>query len=168
MRISSLAAAAALVFACASSALHGQRADNQIDPRSIALLASARAAQAAGNYTVAAETLETALAVDPRNRGALVALGQVALARGFSGQSIRYYREALLLEPNDLAALKGQGEALVAKGALERARQNLAKIRKLCVKSCEEGSALAAVIAKGPPVVASVAPGASKGSGAKE
>lgn len=157
MRILSLAAAAALVFACASSALHGQRADSQIDPRSLALLASARAAQSAGNLNVAAETLETALAVDPRNRAALVTLGQVALARGFSGQAIRYYREALLLEPNDVDALKGQGEALVAKGAVERARQNLARIRKLCTKGCNEANVLAAAIAKGPPAVASVA-----------
>ena len=168
MRISSLAAAAALVFACASTALHGQRADNQVDPRSLSLLASARASQAAGNLNQAAETLETALAVDPRNRAALVTLGQVALARGFSGQAIRYYREALLLEPNDLAALKGQGEALVAKGAVERARQNLAKIRKLCAKECQEGTALAGVIAKGPSVVAATTANGPGAAGARQ
>ncbi len=168
MRISSLAAAAALVFACASSALYGQRADNQVDARSLALLASARAAQAAGNLSAATDTLETALAVDPRNRAALVTLGQVALARGFSGQAIRYYREALLLEPNDLAALKGQGEALVAKGAIERARQNLAKIRKLCAKECQEGAALAAAIARGPSVVAATTTNGPKSAGARE
>lgn len=156
MRISSVTAALALTLLTVSTALHGQRPDDQIDPRSMALLASAKSAQAAGNLDGAAETLETALAVDPRNRAAFVALGQVSLARGLSGKAIRFYREALLLEPNDLAALTGQGEAYVAKGALERARQNLAKIRKLCVKGCTEATSLAASIAKGPPVLASV------------
>lgn len=154
MRYTSVAAAAALTLLTVSTALHGQRPDDQIDPKSMALLASARAAQAAGNLDGATETLETALAVDPRNRGAFVALGQVSLQRGLSGKAIRFYREALLLEPNDVAALSGQGEAYVAKGALERARQNLAKIRKLCAKGCNEATSLAASIAKGPPVLA--------------
>lgn len=157
MRISSISLATALTLLAASTALYAQRADSQIDARSVALLASARAAQAAGNLDAATDALETALAVDPRNRAALIALGEVSLARGLSGKSIRYYREALVLEPNDLAALKGQGEALVAKGAVERARQNLAKITRICAKSCPEAVALSATIAKGPPAIASVA-----------
>ena len=156
MRYLSVAAAAALTLLTVSTALQGQRPDDQIDPKSMALLASGRAAQAAGNLDAAADTLETALAVDPRNRAAFVTLGQVSFARGLSGKAIRFYREALLLEPNDIAALAGQGEAYVAKGALERARQNLAKVRKLCVKGCSEATTLAASIAKGPPVLASV------------
>ncbi len=64
----------------------------------------------------------------------------------------RLYREAQLLEPNDVAALKGQGEALVAKGAVVRAKDNLVKIRTLCKGVCPEATQLAAVIAKGPPI----------------
>ena len=152
MRITTVSIAAALTLLTVATSLHGQRPDSQIDPRSLTLLASAKAAQAAGNLDAAADTLETALAVDPRNRGAFVALGEVAEARGLPGKAIRFYREALLLEPNDVAALKGQGQAYIAKGAIERARQNLAKIRKICVKSCAEATLLAASIAKGPPV----------------
>jgi len=151
MRISTVAAAVALTLVTVSTSLHGQRPDSQLDARSLSLLAAGRAAQAAGNLEVAADTLETALAVDPRNRAAFVALGEVADARGLPGKAIRFYREALLLEPNDVAALKGQGQAYVTKGAIERARQNLAKIRKICAKGCAEATALAAVIAKGPP-----------------
>lgn len=156
MRYSSLGAAAALVLLSLSTSLHGQRPDAQIDPRSLQLLASAKAAQSAGDLTGAAETLETALAVDPRNRAAFVTLGDVSRAQGLSGKAIRYYRGALALDPNDLAALSGQGEALVAKGAIERARQNLVRIRKLCAKGCAEATQLAAAIARGtaPPVVA--------------
>lgn len=152
MRYSSLAVAAALVLVSVSTSLHGQRPDDQIDPRSMQLVASAKAAAAAGNLDGATDTLETALAVDPRNRAAFVALGQVSQARGLSGKAIRYYREALELDPNDIAALKGQGEALVSKGAIERARQNLAKIRRLCAKGCAEATQLAALIARGAPV----------------
>lgn len=159
MRYSSLGAAAALALLLLSTSLHGQRPDAQIDPRSLQLLASAKAAQSAGNLTLAAETLETALAVDPRNRAAFVTLGDVSLAQGLSGKAIRYYRGALALDPNDLAALSGQGEALVAKGAIERARENLARLRKLCAKGCAEATQLAAAIARGatPPVIAAQA-----------
>lgn len=151
MRFSSIAAAAALTFASVSTSLHGQRPDDQIDPRSMQILAQGRTAQAAGNLTGATDLFETALAVDPRNRAAYVALGQVSAARGLVGKAIRFYREALALDPNDISALAGQGDALVAKGAVLRAKDNLAKIRKICRTNCREAIALAATIAKGPP-----------------
>ncbi|MEG3143974.1 hypothetical protein U1839_04850 [Sphingomonas sp. RT2P30] len=153
MRYSTVAAAAALTLLTVSASLHGQKAMAPVDARSMALLAKGRAAQAAGNLDAATDALETALAVDPHNREAFVALGAVAQARGLPGKAIRLYREALLLDPNDIAALKGQGEAYVAKGAVQRARDNLAKVKVACGKgSCAEASALAAVIAKGPPI----------------
>jgi len=135
-----------------STSLQGQRPDNQIDARSMQLLAQGRAARAAGNLDGATDLLETAVAVDPRNRAAFVTLGDVAEARGLPGKAIRLYREALLLEPTDTAALRGQGEALVTKGAVLRARDNLAKIRTLCKATCSDATQLAAAIAKGPPI----------------
>ena len=153
MRYSSVAAAAALTLLAISTSLHGQRPDDQVDPRSMALLAKGKAAQATGNLDGATDALESALAVVPRNRAAFVSLGQVAEERGLPGKAIRLYREALLLEPNDVSALKGQGEALVAKGAVARAKDNLAKIRTLCGKAgCADATVLAATIAKGPPI----------------
>lgn len=151
MRISAVAFAAALTLVSVSTALHGQRADDQIDPRSLALLAEARTARAAGSLDRATDLLETALAVDPRNRAAFVTLADVAEARGLPGKAIRLYREALLLEPNDVAALAGQGRALVTRGAVVRAQANLDRIRALCADRCIESRTLAAVIAKGPP-----------------
>ncbi len=162
MRISSVAAAVALTLVTVSTSLHGQRPDSQIDPRSLSLLEAGKSAQAAGNLDAAADTLETALAVDPRNRAAFVALGDVAEARGLSGKAIRFYREALLLEPNDLGALKGQGKSYVSKGAIDRARQNLTKIRKICVKGCSEATTLATVIAQGVPATVLAAQPAAK------
>lgn len=153
MRLTSMAAAAALAVVSVSTSLSGQRPDTQIDARSMQLLEQGRAQKAAGNLDGATDTLETAVTVDPRNRAAFILLAEVAGTRGLPGKAIRLYREALLLDPNDLRALRGQGEALVQRGAVARAKDNLTKIKTLCKQDCAEATALAAVIAKGPPPV---------------
>lgn len=154
MRITAISAAIALMALTVSTALVAQRPDDQIDPKSLALLQEGRAAQSAGNLDAAVDSFESALVVDPRNRQAFVLLAEIAKTRGLPGKAIRLYREALVLEPNDVAALRGQGEAMVAKGAVEKAKENLAKIRSLCAKQCNDATVLAASIAKGPPVTA--------------
>lgn len=153
MRVTAISAAAALMLLSVSTGLRAQRPDDQIDPKSVVLVQQGRAAQAAGNLDGATDALESALAVDPRNREAFVALAEIARARDLPGKAIRYYHDALNLEPNDVSALRGQGEAMVQKGAVEKAKENLAKIRTLCGSgACNDGTLLAAAIAKGPPV----------------
>ena len=152
MRFTAVAAAAGLLLLSVSTSLSAQRADDQIDAKSLALLQQGKAARAAGNLEGATDLLETAVAVDPRNRAAFVELAQVAEGRGLPGKAIRLYREALTLEPNDPAALAGQGQALVMKGAVAQARANLARIRTLCKGQCAPATTLAAAIAKGPPI----------------
>ena len=152
MRFGPLAIALSLMLATASSIGFGQRPDSQIDPRSMSLLRDGQTALAAGRLDDAENALETALAVDPRNRGAYIAIGQVARQQGLPGKAIRMYGNALALEPNDAVALAGQGEAMVQKGAVERARVNLARINQLCKGACPQAAALNAAIAKGPPV----------------
>lgn len=151
MRYSPIAAGLALALLTVSSVGHGQRAEPAIDARSQALLEQGVAAQKAGQFDAATDAFESALVVDPQNRLAFLRLAEVAKARGLQGKSIRLYREALALQPADVAALAGQGEAMVAKGAVERARENLAKIKTLCTGACPQADELAAVIAKGPP-----------------
>jgi Tfp pilus assembly protein PilF len=150
MRITTVSVAIALVAVSLSSALYGQRADDQIDPRSVAMVQQGDAARAAGNLDAATDALETALVIDPRNGGAFIGLAKVAQARGLPGKAIRYYREALLLDPNDTRALSGQGQAMVAKGAMDRAQEVLGQIKKIC-GSCADATELSASIAKGPP-----------------
>jgi len=152
MRYTSVAIAAALAMVSISTSLHGQRPDDQIDPKSLALLQQGKAARAAGNVDGAIDLLETAVAVDPRNRQAFIVLADMSDRRGLPGKAIRLYREALLLEPNDVDALTGQGQALVAKGAVARAKENLARVKTLCKTACPQATTLAASIAKGPPV----------------
>lgn len=153
MRFTLVSAAAALALLSVSTSLYGQRADDQIDARSIALLERGKAARAAGDLEGANGLIESALAVDPRNRAAYITLAEIARTQGLPGKSIRFYREALTLEPNDVIALRGQGEALVQKGAVERAKANLARVKTLC-GTCGDATQLAAVIAKGPPATA--------------
>lgn len=151
MRSLPVALAAALALVSLSTSLAGQRPAAPVDARSAQLLGEARAAKAAGNLDAATDAGEAAVAVDPRNRAAFVLLAQVAQSRGRPGNAIRLYREALELDPNDLAALSGQGLALVQKGAVNRARDNLTRLRTLCRTGCAEATQLAAAIAKGPP-----------------
>jgi Tfp pilus assembly protein PilF len=151
MRLTPPAIALAALLATVSSVSQGARPDAMIDARSLALLKQGEAAAAAGQFSAANDALETALAVDPRNRAAFIVLAKVASRQGLDGKAIRLYREALLLEPNDVVALAGQGEAMVAKGAVTKAGENLTKIKTLCVATCPQEAFLAAVIARGAP-----------------
>ncbi|HEU5482535.1 MAG TPA: tetratricopeptide repeat protein [Sphingomicrobium sp.] len=158
MRISKrfliLGAAAAML----ASPVVGQRPDNQILPKSVELQQQARTQLAAGKLTEASDLLETALAVDPRNRAAFVDLARVAKQQKLFGKSIRLANEALQLEPNDLDAIEIQGEAMVELGAIPRARENLAKLQKLCANNCQQVAALSAAISRGPTVASASAP----------
>lgn len=151
MRIVPVAVAAAIGIAVLSSAVQGQKPDAQVDDRSVALLDQARTARTSGNLDQATDLLESALAVDPKNRRAFHELAEIAKAQGLPGKAIRFYREALELEPNDVVALAGQGDALVQKGAVIKAQENLAKVKRLCASGCPEEARLSALIAKGPP-----------------
>jgi predicted Zn-dependent protease len=148
-----LGTAAALV----ASPVIGQRPDNQILPRSIELQQQGQAQLAAGKLTEAGNLLETAVAVDPRNRSAFVDLARVAKQQKLFGKAIRLAAEALELEPNDLDAIEVQGEAMVELGAIPRAKENLAKLQKLCSNNCRQVTELSAAISHGP-AVASVNP----------
>ena len=148
-----LGATAALV----ASPVVGQRPDNQILPRSIELQQQGEAQIAAGKLTEAGNLLETAVAVDPRNRSAFVDLARVAKQQKLFGKAIRLAGEALELEPNDLDAIEVQGEAMVELGAIPRAKENLAKLQKLCSNNCRQVADLSAAISHGP-AVASVTP----------
>lgn len=151
MRFTPIVLSLAIAAATLASAGHGQRPDDQIDPRSLALVQQGQAAGAAGRHDEAIDLIETALAIDPRNRGAYIALARVAQAQRLPGKAIRLYADALRIEPNDVNALAGQGEALVQRGAVDRARRNLERVQTLCAQPCPQAQQLAATIQRGPP-----------------
>ena len=140
----------------------GQRTDDQITPKSLELQRQAKEAVAAGKLEQAEDLLETALAVDPRNRGAFVDIARVAEKQHLYGKAIRMTNKALLLEPNDPDAIAVQGEAMVELGATARAQANLQKLQSICTRGCPQLAQLSAAITRGPSVAAAKPPASPK------
>lgn len=136
-----------------------QRPDDQILPKSVEMQHQARELIAAGKLEQAEDLLETALAVDPRNRGAYIDIGRVAEKQHLFGKAILMTNKALQLEPNDPDAIAVQGEAMVEMGATARAQANLHKLQTICgAKGCPQVAQLSAAITRGPTVASAKAP----------
>jgi len=137
----------------------GQRADDQIQPKSVQLMHQGQALLAQGKLEQAEDVLETALAIDPRNRWAFTDLARVAEKQHLFGKAIRMTNKALLLEPNDADAIAVQGEAMVEMGAVVRAQANLQKLQTICgSKGCPQIALLSAAISRGPTVAQAKVP----------
>jgi len=159
MRLTPLVLCLGLAASTVPVAVIGQRPDDQIAPQSVALLKQGETLLSQGKLIEADDTLETALAVDPKNRAAFNVMAQVAIKQQLYGQAIRLTNRALALEPTDRDALAVQGEAMVELGALPRAKENLAKLQKLCGTSgCPQIAVLSTAIARGPALAAAKTP----------
>jgi len=143
-------AAAALSLLLATTASVTSAGESAPDPRAAVLIAQGRAALEAGETQAAVDAFEAALAVDPGHTPILIELAEAARQVGLQGKAIRYYREALERDPGNFAAISGEGAALVEKGALEKAKRNLAQLKSLCGDGCPETLALQSSIARGP------------------
>lgn len=136
MRFSPAAIALSLTLAVMSSASISGPADKDIDARSIALVKIGDEEASAGRVDSAIDWYESALAVDPRNRAAYVAMARAVKAQGLNGKAIGFYTEALEIDPNDQIALAEQADAFITKGALEQARKNMARLTIVCRVDC--------------------------------
>lgn len=144
-------AAAALSLCLVMTASYSSAGDvAAANPQAAALIAQGEAALAAGETQAAIDAFEAALAVDPAHTPIFIDLAEAARQSGLQGKAIRYYREALERDPSNFAAIAGEGAALVEKGALEKAKRNLAKLQSLCGDECPETVALQSSIARGP------------------
>lgn len=146
MRFTPATLALAALLTTVSSAGNGQRPDSSISPLSLEWQGRGDALRATGDLSQANDAYESALAADPRNRKAFIALAEVARAQGLQGKAIRFYNDALILDPADIDALGGQGQAMVEKGALSQANANLAKMKSLCRNNCPAIASLAGSI----------------------
>jgi len=106
----------------------------QLGPATQALVATARAQARGGNYGLAAETLERALSIEPRNPLVWLALGRESLAAGNAAQADGMARKALYLASGDpatqaaswgliAAALRAEGRNQEALAAEQKAAQ---------------------------------------------
>ncbi len=145
-------AAMALALAALLTASSGFSAPPvPLDPRAAALVQQGRAALAAGNTDEAVADFEAALAVQPGHVAIYLNLAEAARKQGMQGKALHYYRVALKLDPNNQYAIAGEGEALVEKGAVEKAKQSLARLQQVCGSpSCAPAQSLSAAIARGP------------------
>jgi Tfp pilus assembly protein PilF len=153
MRYYPAAIALSLVAAVTASAGFSAPAQ-QLDPRAAALVEQGRSALGGGNVNAAIDAFESALTIQPGEPAIFLSLAEATRRQGLQGKALHYYREVLERDPQNLAAISGEGAALVEKGAVEKARRNLARLQGLCGDRCEATSLLAAALAKGPtPVV---------------
>ncbi len=148
MRYAPAAAALSLLVAVTSSV--GSAQEQPVDPRAGRLMALAQDALDAGQPQRAVDALEAALAIDPQYTPILIDLAEAARRDGLQGKAISYYREVLTRDPGNYEAIAGEGAAMVEKGAINRARQNLAQLESLCGAGCPQARALAQAIAQGP------------------
>jgi Tfp pilus assembly protein PilF len=154
---------AGLAAMALSAPVAGQRSDDQIQPKSVELMHQGQSLMAAGKLEEAQNALETALAIDPRNRWAYVDMARVAEKQRLFGKAMRMTEKALLIEPNDPDAIAVQGEAMVEMGATARAQQNLQKLQTICgAKACPQVAQLSSAISRGPSVASAKAPESPK------
>ncbi|MDG5747408.1 tetratricopeptide repeat protein [Qipengyuania sp. XHP0207] len=147
MRFAPAAAALSLVLAATASV--GWSADRDPNPRAAMLITEGQSALENGNVQGAIDAYEAALAVDPGYTPLYLRLAEAARADQLQGKAIRYYREVLARDPRNFAAISGEGQALLEKGAIEKARGNLVRLETACGKSCPETERLAAAIETG-------------------
>ena len=158
MRFAPIAIAISMLAAVSGSA--GLANGQQVDARAQALVAEGRTQLAAGDVQGAIDSFEAALVIEPGHSDIYVHLAEAAREDGLQGKAIRYYRDALKHDPENVAAISGEGEALAEKGAIDNARELLVRVQDLCGGECMEATQLAAAIERGPilPVVTAEAP----------
>ncbi len=121
-----------------------------LDPRAAALVAQGRAALSAGQADAAVDDFEAALALQPGHVAIYLNLAEATRRQGLQGKALKYYRQVLKSDPENQYAIAGEGEALVEKGAIEKARRNLSRLKQLCGGNCPPALELAAALQKGP------------------
>lgn len=149
MRFAPVAVALSLFLATTASVTSA--GEKVPEPRAAQLIALGEAALANGDTQGAIDAFEAAFAVDPAYTPIFLQLAEAARQDGLQGKAIGYYREALQRDPENFAAISGEGEALVERGAVEKAQRNLSRLESLCGSSCPETMALQQTIAAGPP-----------------
>jgi tetratricopeptide (TPR) repeat protein len=144
------AALALSLLAAVTASVSYSAPHEELDALATALLAEGNADLAAGRVNEAVGAYEAALVRKPGSVTVLLRLAEATRANGLQGQALRYYRDALETDPRNLMAIAGEGAALAEKGAVERARRNLARLESICGTDCEATRQLASVIARGP------------------
>jgi tetratricopeptide (TPR) repeat protein len=121
----------------ASVAATGALAVDNITSRDAPYLASVRAKIQAKDYKGALAELTPML--ETHQHADVYSLMGFALRKtGDYKQAYTFYRKALDFDPEHKGALEYLGELYVETGQVDKARENLAMLKKLCPVGCEE------------------------------
>jgi len=112
-------------------------------------LRSARAKLKAKQYPAALAELKILVAKSP-TADVYSLLGHALWKTGDPTQGMAYYNKALFLEPSHKGALESQDELFVELGQIDKAKENLAKLKRLCWFGCEEADDLKEAIEHAP------------------
>jgi len=110
-------------------------------------LALSRSLIAAKNYRQALTELKRVNQIVINNADVNNLLGFASRKLGQYSQAGMYYVKALKINPSHLGALEYQGELFLIQKKASLAKQNLAKLKKICGTSCEEYQDLMKAIA---------------------
>ncbi len=109
-------------------------------------LTSVRAKIKAKDYKAALAELRD-LAEDTQQADVYNLLGFTLRKTGDTATSLTYYNKALELQPDHKAAREYLGELFVETGHIDKAKEQLAALEKLCPAGCEEREDLEQAIA---------------------
>jgi tetratricopeptide (TPR) repeat protein len=98
------------------------------------------------NYNAALTELK-GIVVNYQNPDVYSLMGFALRKTGDRAQAMTYYRKALDADPSHKGALEYQGELYVELGQIDKAKENLAKLGRLCWFGCEEERDLKEAIA---------------------
>lgn len=102
-------------------------------------LTKVRAAIKVKNYDAALHELQGMVVnVNDQTPDVYSLMGFVLRKSGDRPQAMTYYRKALDADPTHRGALEYQGELYVELGQIDKAKENLAKLDRLCLFGCEE------------------------------
>jgi tetratricopeptide (TPR) repeat protein len=158
MRTFSLWLSALLVGTCVAAS--GALAVDVVTSRDAPDLTSVRAKIKAKEFKAAIAEL-TPMLETHQHADVYNLLGFSLRKTGDAKQAYTFYRKALEFDPEHKGALEYLGELYVETGQIDKARENVALLKKLCPTGCEELADLEQAIAAAPKASAA-SPGTNK------
>ncbi len=132
---------------CLAFAAQGLAKSASVNP-ALNLIRQAQTAMVANKPTDALNFYESAAALDPNNAAPYIGMAKAYEQLGLRGKALRYYREALMINPNDQDALEAQAIGMIARGKPDQARANLDRLHRICVKGCPSIAHVEAALSK--------------------
>jgi tetratricopeptide (TPR) repeat protein len=150
MRKSVLSLTIAALIAGAMVLPPGAHAVDNITSRDAPDLTSVRAKIKAKDYKSAVEEL-TGMLQKYQHADVYNLLGFSLRKSGDAKQALTFYRKALDFDPEHKGALEYLGELYVEMGQVDKAKENVVLLKKLCPSGCEELADLEKAIAGAAP-----------------